>query len=89
LTSRVQNVKRLALAALNQAARNKPRLIEDQLPSLLPKLYDETRPKPELIRIMEMGPWRHKVDDGLEARRTAYETMYTLVSLQSHCVNGN
>ncbi|CAE6372038.1 unnamed protein product [Rhizoctonia solani] len=73
------NVKRLALAALNQAARNKPRLIEDQLPALLPKLYDETTPKPELIRIMEMGPWRHKVDDGLEARRTAYETMYTLL----------
>ncbi|QRW05866.1 cullin-associated NEDD8-dissociated protein 1 [Ceratobasidium sp. AG-Ba] len=73
------SVKRLALAALNQAARNKPRLIEDQLPSLLPKLYDETLPKPELIRIMEMGPWRHKIDDGLEARRTAYETMYTLL----------
>ncbi|CUA71409.1 Cullin-associated NEDD8-dissociated protein 1 [Rhizoctonia solani] len=73
------NVKRLALAALNQAARNKPRLIEDQLPALLPKLYDETTPKPELIRIMEMGPWRHKIDDGLEARRTAYETLYTLL----------
>lgn len=28
-----------------------------------------------------MGPWTHKVDDGLEARKTAYETMYTLVSV--------
>ena len=26
-----------------------------------------------------MGPWTHKVDDGLETRKTAYETMYTLV----------
>jgi cullin-associated NEDD8-dissociated protein 1 len=26
-----------------------------------------------------MGPWTHQVDDGLEARKTAYETMYTLV----------
>ena len=26
-----------------------------------------------------MGPWKHKVDDGLEARKTAYETMYTIV----------
>jgi hypothetical protein len=26
-----------------------------------------------------MGPWVHKVDDGLDARKTAYETMYTLV----------
>ena len=26
-----------------------------------------------------MGPWQHKVDDGLEARKTAYETLYTLL----------
>ena len=26
-----------------------------------------------------MGPWTHKVDDGLETRKTAYETLYTLV----------
>lgn len=26
-----------------------------------------------------MGPWTHRVDDGLETRKTAYETMYTLV----------
>jgi cullin-associated NEDD8-dissociated protein 1 len=36
--------------------------------------------KQNLIRIVEMGPWKHRVDDGLEARKTAYETMYTLVS---------
>jgi len=26
-----------------------------------------------------MGPWTHKVDEGLDARKTAYETMYTLL----------
>ena len=26
-----------------------------------------------------MGPWQHKVDEGLDARKTAYETMYTLL----------
>jgi len=36
--------------------------------------------KQNLVRIVEMGPWKHRVDDGLEARKTAYETMYTLVS---------
>jgi len=34
---------------------------------------------PDLIRTVQMGPWTHKVDDGLEARKTAYETMYTLL----------
>ena len=46
--------------------------------------------KPELIRTVQMGPWTHKVDDGLETRKTAYETLYTLVSyspvLFSHIV---
>jgi hypothetical protein len=37
--------------------------------------------RPELIRTVQMGPWQHKVDDGLEARKTAYETLYTLVRL--------
>jgi cullin-associated NEDD8-dissociated protein 1 len=36
-------------------------------------------PKPQLIEIVEMGPWKHKVDKGADARKAAYETMYTLV----------
>ncbi|KAI0761177.1 ARM repeat-containing protein [Trametes elegans] len=72
-------VRRLALSALNSAARSKPHLIRDHLPTLLPSLYKETAVNPELIRTVQMGPWTHKVDDGLEARKTAYETLYTLL----------
>jgi len=73
------NVRRLALSALNSAARTKPYLIRDHLPSILPNLYKETLINPDLIRTVQMGPWTHKVDDGLEARKTAYETLYTLL----------
>ncbi|TFY80959.1 hypothetical protein EWM64_g3046 [Hericium alpestre] len=73
------NVRKLALSALNAAARTKPHLIRDHLSTLLPNLYKETVLKPELIRTVQMGPWQHKVDDGLEARKTAYETLYTLL----------
>ncbi|KAI0040026.1 TIP120-domain-containing protein [Auriscalpium vulgare] len=73
------NVRRIALSALNAAARTKPHLIRDHLPAILPNLYKETAMKPELIRTVQMGPWQHKVDDGLEARKTAYETLYTLL----------
>ncbi|KAI9065798.1 ARM repeat-containing protein [Trametes sanguinea] len=72
-------VRRLALSALNSAARSKPHLIRDHLPTLLPSLYKETVVNPDLIRTVQMGPWTHKVDDGLEARKTAYETLYTLL----------
>ena len=68
------------MSALNSAARNKPRLIRDHLNVLLPQLYKETHVNKDLIRTVQMGPWSHKVDDGLETRKTAYETMYTLVS---------
>jgi hypothetical protein len=74
-----ETVRRLALSALNSAARTKAYLIRDHLQTLLPTLYQETVIKPDLIRTVQMGPWTHKVDDGLEARKTAYETLYTLV----------
>ncbi|KAF9560250.1 TIP120-domain-containing protein [Agrocybe pediades] len=72
-------VRRLALSTLNSAARTKPHLIRDHLVSLLPNLYKETVVDPTLIRTVQMGPWTHKVDDGLDTRKTAYETMYTLL----------
>jgi cullin-associated NEDD8-dissociated protein 1 len=72
-------VRQLALSVLNAAARTKPHLLRDHLHTLLPVLYRETVIKPELVRVVQMGPWQHKVDDGLEARKTAYETLYTLV----------
>ena len=49
--------------------------------TLLPNLYKETSIEIVLIRIVHMGPWTHNVDDGLETRKTVYETMYTLVRL--------
>ncbi|KAG5725387.1 Cullin-associated NEDD8-dissociated protein 1 [Termitomyces sp. T112] len=72
-------VRRLALSSLNSAARTKPHLIREHLSALLLSLYKETVVKPDLIRTVQMGPWSYKVDDGLDARKTAYETMYTLL----------
>jgi len=42
-------------------------------------LYSESKIKPELIREVDLGPFKHKVDDGLEIRKAAYECMYTLL----------
>ncbi|KAK0083224.1 hypothetical protein PV325_009153 [Microctonus aethiopoides] len=73
------NVRRVALVAFNSAAHNKPMLIRDLLDSVLPKLYAETNTKKELIREVEMGPFKHTVDDGLDLRKAAFECMYTLL----------
>ncbi|RCN27195.1 HEAT repeat protein [Ancylostoma caninum] len=73
------NVRRVALVVLNSAAHNKPSLIRGLLDVLLPSVYSETQVRKELIREVEMGPFKHQVDDGLDLRKSAFECMYTLL----------
>jgi len=79
LTDSDLNVRRVALVALNSAAHNKPSLVRDLLKDLLPHLYNETQKRKELVREVEMGPFKHEVDDGLDLRKAAFECMYTLL----------
>ena len=71
--------RRLALTTFNSAMHNKPEIILPALDQLLPLAMKETHPKPELIRVVQMGPFKHNVDDGLEIRKSAYETLYALL----------
>ncbi|KAL7644980.1 UNVERIFIED_CONTAM: hypothetical protein RMT77_004797 [Armadillidium vulgare] len=73
------NVRRVALVAFNSAAHNKPSLVRDLLPSILPQLYNETKIRKELVYEVEMGPFKHPVDDGLDIRKAAFECMYTIL----------
>ncbi|NXI58463.1 CAND1 protein, partial [Chloroceryle aenea] len=73
------NVRRVALAMFNSAAHNKPSLIRELLGAALPSLYNETKVRRELIREVQMGPFKHTVDDGLDVRKAAFECMYTLL----------
>jgi len=72
-------VRKSALLSLNFCAHHKPALILNLLPKYLPVLYGETKVKKELIREVDLGPFKHKVDDGIELRQAAFETMYTLL----------
>lgn len=61
--------RRLALTTLNSAAHNKPDLILPHLNQLLPSVMSESVIRPELIHEVMMGPFKHKVDDGLAVRK--------------------
>ncbi|XP_073041585.1 cullin-associated NEDD8-dissociated protein 1 [Primulina eburnea] len=74
-----RHVRRAAVLALSTAAHNKPNLIKGLLPELLPLLYDQTVIKQELIRTVDLGPFKHTVDDGLELRKAAFECVDTLL----------
>ncbi|KAA1077478.1 hypothetical protein PGT21_009666 [Puccinia graminis f. sp. tritici] len=78
------SVRSLALSVLDSAAHNKRNLVRDVLPQLLPHLYAETSVDQSLVRFVEMGPFKHRVDDGLETRKLAYSTMLTLLET---CLN--
>ncbi|KAK0128436.1 hypothetical protein ONS95_000409 [Cadophora gregata] len=71
--------RRLALTTLNSAAHNKPDLIIPNLGVLMPLVMHESNINTALIREVNMGPFKHKIDDGLEVRKSAYETLYSLM----------
>jgi cullin-associated NEDD8-dissociated protein 1 len=71
LGDRVLENRRLALTTLNSAAHNKPELILNNLSQLLPHVMKESTVNPDLIREVMMGPFKHKVDDGLEVRKAS------------------
>ncbi|RDW88802.1 hypothetical protein BP6252_00834 [Coleophoma cylindrospora] len=79
--------RRLALTTLNSAAHNKPDVILPHLNKLLPLVMKESVTKPEYIREVMMGPFKHKVDDGLEVRKSAYETLYSLLETAYSRIN--
>ncbi|CAN6910277.1 unnamed protein product [Brassica oleracea] len=74
-----RHVRRAAVSALSTFAHYKPNLIKGLLPELLPLLYDQTVIKKELIRTVDLGPFKHVVDDGLELRKAAFECVFTLL----------
>ena len=61
--------RRLALITLNSATQNKSALILPHLSQLLPFVIEESKLNPILVREVQMGPFKHKVDDGLEIRK--------------------
>lgn len=62
---------RLALTTLNSALHNKMALLMPHLGAILPAVFQDTHIKPELIREVQMGPFKHKVDDGLDLRKVS------------------
>ncbi|KAI1111931.1 armadillo-type protein [Nemania sp. NC0429] len=72
-------IRRLGMTTLNSATHNKPELILPHLGELIPFVMAESTIKKELIREVQMGPFKHTVDDGLEARKSGYETLYSLM----------
>eukprot|EP00899_Mesostigma_viride_P020190 jgi/Mesvir1/28172/Mv04732-RA.1 len=74
-----RHVRKAAVQTLSGAAHNEPSLLYRQLATLLPLLYQQTLVNKDLIRTVDLGPFKHTVDDGLELRKVSFECMGTLL----------
>lgn len=81
--------RRLAMITLNSAAQHKPNLIVPQLDVLIPHIMQETHIRPELIREVQMGPFKHKVDDGLEIRKVRHVSSFLFLSFFFFTISSN
>lgn len=64
-------------ATHNQVSHHRQRLVAPHLPSLLPLLYKQTEVVPELIRTVDLGPFKHKVGAWLHS--PCFTCFHTLV----------
>jgi cullin-associated NEDD8-dissociated protein 1 len=71
--------RRLAVTTLNAAIHNKPDLILPDISHLLPQVLKDSKTKPELIKTVSIGPFKHQEDSGLDLRKSTYATLYALL----------
>jgi cullin-associated NEDD8-dissociated protein 1 len=75
--------RRLAVTTLNAAIHNKPNLIIPEINQLLPQVLSDSVIKPELIKVITIGPFKHNEDSGLDLRKSTYATLYALLDQPS------
>eukprot|EP01065_Artemidia_motanka_P034833 TRINITY_DN4271_c1_g1_i1.p1 TRINITY_DN4271_c1_g1~~TRINITY_DN4271_c1_g1_i1.p1 ORF type:complete len:1290 (+),score=525.65 TRINITY_DN4271_c1_g1_i1:80-3949(+) len=76
-----ENVKtrRAAVQLFTAALHSKPELVRMELRTLMEALYSQTTVDDALVRSVNLGPFQHKVDDGIELRKSAFECMDILL----------
>ena len=73
------HVRRNALESLNSIVHNLSHIIKNDLDSILKAVFLETNVKAELIHEVDLGPFKHKVDDGMPLRRAAFAVLDSII----------
>lgn len=74
-----RHVRKAAVGVLSTAVLMQPQLVAQHLPSTLPLLFAQTVKNPDLVRIINLGPFKHEIDDGLELRKASFECLAVLL----------
>jgi len=72
-------VKKSALESLTTIVHNHPEVVRGELELLQRLCFAETAIKPELIKEVDLGPFKHKVDNGIPIRKAAFGLIDTML----------
>jgi cullin-associated NEDD8-dissociated protein 1 len=72
-------VRRFALESINAIVHNQPQVVRNDLEKLHKLTIQETVIRPELITEVDLGPFKHKVDEGIPIRKAAYGLLDTMI----------
>eukprot|EP00944_MAST-04C_sp_MAST-4C-sp1_P000660 g660.t1 len=75
------SVRRAALLTLNSIVHHHPGILSNRIDETLPLLYKEMAVNDALKRVVDLGPFKHKVDDGLPLRKAAFTCMGTILDV--------
>lgn len=73
-------VAKNALQAVNAVAKSRPSLLVPHLPKALQLTFNRLKKDKNLIRVVDLGPFKHEEDFGLDMRKAAFDCMRTFVS---------
>ena len=74
------SARRSATLLLSLAAHTKLSLVKGLLSECLAPLLEQTKPDATLVRTIDLGPFKHKIDDGLEQRKSAFDCLGILIT---------
>ncbi|KAJ2159813.1 hypothetical protein GGF46_002753 [Coemansia sp. RSA 552] len=72
-------IRRVGLLALLAIIQGRAGLIADVVGRFEAALFRQTQVDDALVRVVNMGPFKKRIDDGLEARKSAYHCVHALV----------
>lgn len=73
------NIRKAVITSLTTIAYNLPKLFKDAPHKFYDQIKENLKIVQSLIKEVELGPFKHKVDDGLPLRTSAYSFVETSV----------
>ncbi|EME30694.1 hypothetical protein Gasu_19400 isoform 2 [Galdieria sulphuraria] len=73
------DVDTAAISFIITCARLCPMLLKEKVSNILNVLLLHTEPRPDLIKTVDLGPFKHSIDEGIQLRKTAFEALLALL----------